>query len=213
MKNRYAGYNVLDKRDTVSWDDATREVIEQRMTPPSAPRYLDTLTWQTLEAVCESVLPQAADSAQIPVAAMLDQRLHENAGDGYRDARLPPLQEAWRIGLAALNEESVAAFQQPYASLDAQQRHALLERMQRGELTHATWQGMPSDLFFANRLIKDLCAIYYSHPYAWNEIGFGGPANPRGYVRMYFDRRDPWEAVEAKLGHEARARRSNRRVR
>ena len=33
-------------------------------------------------------------------------------------------------------------------------------------------------------------------PIAWNEIGFGGPASPRGYVRMDFNRRDPWEAVE-----------------
>ena len=35
---------------------------------------------------------------------------------------------------------------------------------------------------------------YYAHPSAWNEIGFGGPASPRGYVRMDFNRRDPWEA-------------------
>jgi hypothetical protein len=40
----------------------------------------------------------------------------------------------------------------------------------------------------------DLCGAYYSHPFAWNEIGFGGPASPRGYVRMDFNRRDPWEA-------------------
>ena len=40
-------------------------------------------------------------------------------------------------------------------------------------------------------------------PTAWNEIGFGGPASPRGYVRMGLDRRDPWEAVEATPGEEA----------
>ena len=46
-------------------------------------------------------------------------------------------------------------------------------------------------------------------PTAWNEIGFGGPASPRGYVRMDFDRRDPWEAAEAKPGAEAEARKAN----
>ena len=39
-----------------------------------------------------------------------------------------------------------------------------------------------------------MVVAYYAHPAAWNEIGFGGPASPRGYVRMDFDRRDPWEA-------------------
>ena len=37
-------------------------------------------------------------------------------------------------------------------------------------------------------------------PTAWSEIGWGGPASPRGYVRMDFDERDPWEAAEAKDG-------------
>ena len=43
--------------------------------------------------------------------------------------------------------------------------------------------------------------------------GFGGPANPRGYVRMYYDRRDPWEAAEAKPGDEDKARKENQRAR
>jgi hypothetical protein len=53
---------------------------------------------------------------------------------------------------------------------------------------------------------------YYGHPTAWSEIGFGGPASPRGYVRMDFDRRDPWEAAEAKPGQEDAAARDNSRV-
>jgi hypothetical protein len=55
-------------------------------------------------------------------------------------------------------------------------------------------------------------ACFYSHPWAWNEIGFGGPASPRGYVRMAFDRRDPWEAAEAKPGDEAEARKANAQI-
>ncbi len=46
----------------------------------------------------------------------------------------------------------------------------------------------------------DICGAYYSHPFAWNEIGFGGPASPRGYVRMDFNRRDPWEAEVEREG-------------
>ena len=53
---------------------------------------------------------------------------------------------------------------------------------------------------------------YYAHPTAWNEIGFGGPASPRGYVRLDKNRRDPWEAAEGKPGQEERAARENRNV-
>ena len=45
-------------------------------------------------------------------------------------------------------------------------------------------------------------SVYYAHPAAWSEIGFGGPASPRGYVRMQANRRDPWEAMEEKEENE-----------
>jgi hypothetical protein len=42
-------------------------------------------------------------------------------------------------------------------------------------------------------------------------MGFGGPASPRGYVRLDADKRDPWEAAEAH-GDPAKAQRINARV-
>ena len=71
---------------------------------------------------------------------------------------------------------------------------------------------MPANGFFHHRIIQDIVSAYYAHPTAWNEIGWGGPASPRGYVRMDFNRRDPWEAAEAKPGHEEEAYRENLRV-
>jgi hypothetical protein len=61
-------------------------------------------------------------------------------------------------------------------------------------------------------MAHDIVVAYYAHPTAWNEIGFGGPASPRGYVRMGFDKRDPWEAAEEKSGREDDTRRRNRHV-
>ena len=29
-----------------------------------------------------------------------------------------------------------------------------------------------------------ILAAFYSHPWAWNEIGYGGPAYPEGYMRL-----------------------------
>jgi len=47
-------------------------------------------------------------------------------------------------------------------------------------------------------MLNTIVGLYYAHPAAWNEMGFGGPAGPRGYVRVNLNERDPWEAREAK---------------
>ncbi|MDD2861718.1 MAG: gluconate 2-dehydrogenase subunit 3 family protein, partial [Acidiphilium sp.] len=74
------------------------------------------------------------------------------------------------------------------------------------------WDDMKSEEFFDRRVLADIPACYYSHPTAWSEIGFGGPASPRGYVRMELNRRDPWEAIEAHPGSVDEVRRKNRHV-
>ncbi|HZZ11085.1 MAG TPA: gluconate 2-dehydrogenase subunit 3 family protein [Paraburkholderia sp.] len=209
----YPGYDVLDKRNTPSWDEATRTVIAQRLATPAEPQFFNAVEWLAVRALCACIVPQANALPVVPLAQLLDAKLVKNTGDGYRDARLPPLQQAWRTGLAALDAESRARHELPFASLDKPSQVTMLEAMQRGELTSDAWAGMPAKLFFAERLLHDICSTYYSHPHAWSEMGFGGPANPRGYVRMYFDRRDPWEAAEAKPGDEDNARRENQRAR
>ena len=45
--------------------------------------------------------------------------------------------------------------------------------------------------------MRYVCWAYYSHPHAWNEIGFGGPAYPRGYKNVGVDKREPWEVRDA----------------
>ncbi len=195
---RYPGYDVLAKRHTPSWNEKTRRVIDQRLALPREPRFLDAAEWQTLEAVAARVVPQPPDRPPVPIAAMIDDKLKEDRRDGYRDARLPPLREAWRRGLAALDAEARQRFRVPFHSIDSAEQDALLEAAQGGRLAHPAWGGMRCGLFFAKRLLLDIVTAYYGHPTAWSEIGFGGPASPRGYVRMEFDRRDPWEAVEDK---------------
>jgi hypothetical protein len=62
-------------------------------------------------------------------------------------------------------------------------------------------------------MAHDIVLAYYAHPSAWSEIGWGGPASPRGYVRLDFNDRDPWEAVEVGSDDDAAVRRINRHVR
>jgi hypothetical protein len=210
--DRYPGYDVLAKRNTPSWNAQTRRVVDARLVVPREPRFFNESEWQTLGAVCDRVIPQPKDRPPVPLPAYVDSKLLANRGDGFRNARLPPQREAWRRGLAALDQDARRIGGARFHELDAAQQDALLRRMEQGELSGPAWGDMPSKLFFSQRVIPDITSSYYAHPTAWSEIGYGGPASPRGYVRMGFDRRDPWEAVEAKPGREEAARRENRRV-
>jgi hypothetical protein len=52
-------------------------------------------------------------------------------------------------------------------------------------------------------LVSDCAAAYYAHPWAWDEIGFGGPAYPRGYMRLRDGQPEPWEKRERRYEWEA----------
>jgi hypothetical protein len=213
MRERYPGYDVLAKRDTPSWNDKTRAVIDRRLAiDPGAHRFFNDAEWLTLRAVCARIVPQPPERAPVPLAAMVDAKLHKQHGDGYRDARLPAMGDAWRRGLAALDAEAMARHGVYFHALAPDRQDDLLRAMQNGELKHAAWGDMPCEVFFKHRVLSDIVRAYYAHPTAWSEIGFGGPASPRGYVRMDFDRRDSWEAAEATPGHEEEAYRENLRV-
>jgi hypothetical protein len=212
MSEHYPGYDVLAKRHTPSWNEKTRQVIDERLALPREPRYLSHEEWLILEAICDRIMPQPRTRPPVPLAAMVDAKLFENRGDGYRDHRLPPLREAWQRGLQAIDAEARRGHRVGFAALDAAEQDALLRAVQQGALGDDSWEGMPAAIFFAKRLLPDIVTLYYAHPTAWNEIGFGGPASPRGYVRMDFDRRDPWEAAEAKPGNEIDAAQENAHV-
>ena len=212
MNRRYPGYDVLDKRYSPSWNEQTRRVIDQRLGLVRDPRFLDAAEWATINAVCDRIVPQPKTRAPVPLAAMVDSKLLEGRGDGHRDHRLPEMRTAWRRGLAALDAEARQHHGAAFHQLSAAEQDGLLRAAEEGKLTHAAWQKMPSAIFFGKRLLPDIINAYYSHPTAWSEIGFGGPASPRGYVRMDFDRRDPWEATEAKPGQADVAARKNANV-
>ena len=54
---------------------------------------------------------------------------------------------------------------------------------------------MPASRVFSLWL-RYACSAFYSHPWAFNEIGYGGPAYPRGYKNLGLDRRENWEVAE-----------------
>ncbi len=206
MADHYPGYDVLSKRWTQSWNDATRATIDRRLAVPLTPHFFTAEEWLTLKAVCDRIMPQPKDRASVPLAAYVDQKLADNLQDGYRYAPLPPQGHAWRTGLKALDLAARHTIGLPFHQGSAEQQDLLLRRMQTGDLVGEDWDGMPSQLFFAHRVLPDITHAYYAHPTAWNEIGFGGPASPRGYVRMGLNRADPWEAETAAAANRRHVR-------
>jgi len=212
MPERYPGYDVQSKRWTPSWNQATRQAIDQRLCVPREPRFFSPTEWLTLNAVCDRIMPQPKDRSPVPLAAFVDQKIADGRSDGYRYAEMPPQGLAWRIGLAALDMEANTSHGNDFHRLSPEQQDELLSRVQKGTVTGPGWTGLPPKLFFEHRVIPDITHAYYAHPIAWNEIGFGGPASPRGYVRMGLNRRDPWEAAASTSDDDSAARRANRRV-
>ncbi|MGA9091602.1 MAG: gluconate 2-dehydrogenase subunit 3 family protein [Bradyrhizobium sp.] len=212
-RNRYPGYDVLAKRPGQSWNEQTRRVIARRLAIGGEPRFFTAEEFQTLAAIASRIVPQSAARPPIPVASLVDEKLARGASDGYRLAGMPPDGDAWRLGLKALDVEAETAYGGRFHSLAEGLQDALLERMQSGKLKSPAWASMTPKDFFKKRMARDIVLSYYAHPTAWSEIGWGGPASPRGYVRLDFNERDPWEAAEAADGDDAAVRRINRHVR
>lgn len=190
----YPAYDVLAKWDSPSWDEQTREVLRKRLTELPPRRFFSEAEWHTLEAVCARLVPQPERSTPIPIVPWIDEKLHHNWRDGFRYEDMPPFREAWRLGLEGIDQESQGCFGADFTSLAEASQDAVLRAIQSGEVKGGIWARLPPQRFFATVLLKEVVGEYYAHPAAWSEVGFGGPASPRGYVRLGENQRDPWEA-------------------
>jgi hypothetical protein len=137
MADRFPGYDALAKRDGPSWNAQTREVVDRRLVVgPEDHRFFDDDEWATVKAITARLLPQPTDRADpIPVAALIDLKLHVDQRDGYRNAKMPPQREAWRRGLRALDAESrVRHGDRRFVDLSGPEQDGLLHDMEEGRL-------------------------------------------------------------------------------
>jgi Gluconate 2-dehydrogenase subunit 3 len=196
FKSLYPDYDVLHKWQTTSWNEQTRRVVAKRLTDIPPRQFFTELQWLTLDAVCHRVIPQPERAEPVPIAPWIDAKLYKGEGSGTRYAGLPRDRECWRRGMDAIEAEAQHRHRRSYHALDPVEQDLILRAMNDQEVEAPNWTNLPSKKFMRHMLLREIVAIYYAHPAAWSEIGFGGPASPRGYVRMGFNRRDPWEAEE-----------------
>lgn len=199
FRTRYPGYNVLDRWSSPDWDDQTREVVRQRLEGIPPLRFFNEHEARTLAAVSERIVPQPdrSEAEKIPIVPWIDEKLYEDKRDGYRYEELPPQREAWRLGLAGIDEAARALFDgKRFVELDPLSQDVVLRHVEHGEAPGPAWERMPAARFFKSVLSITIVKTYYAHPLAWNEIGYGGPSSPRGHVRKWEGGVDPWEAQE-----------------
>ncbi len=203
FRTPYPSYQVLAKWDTPSFNDPTRRVVAHRLNDVPERKFFDADSYALLRAVIDCVLPQPerSEAERIPVEAFIDEMLEANRGSGTRYADTPTQREAWRRGLAGIEHEAKRHHSGGFRDLSADDQRALLQAIDDGDVDHemSVWHGVHPKRFFRSVLLKEAVKLYYAHPLAWNEIGFGGPAAPRGYVRLGPNDLDPWEAAEERV--------------
>ena len=183
MHGRYPDFDVMADRE--HWDAVTRRTLEDRVAAAPECRFFDVSEQQTLGALLDVVLAQDSEP-RIPVLQMVDAKLAAGKLDGYRYEDMPPDPETWK---------RVAAHLDGFAERGAAEQHETVERFAAGELE---WGDLNVSRAWSV-ITRGALSEFYSHPWAFNEIGFRGPAYPRGYMRRNMGPTgvDPDEPVEA----------------
>ncbi|HEY1682908.1 MAG TPA: gluconate 2-dehydrogenase subunit 3 family protein [Candidatus Tumulicola sp.] len=181
------------------WDATTREVVLDRVENVPDIRFFDARQAKLLEAICNCILPQDdRDQAhRIAIVPQIDRRLYEDSHDGYRFEQMPPDREAYTLGLEAIEQISHALHERGFVEIGTVEQEAILRSLHQGKPSgaHEIWNRMPVHRFWM-LLVQDCAEAYYAHPWAWDEIGFGGPAYPRAYIRLERGEPEPWETAE-----------------
>lgn len=171
----------------------TKEVLEARLAEnPATPRFFDTASFATLQAVAARLILQAESSELIDLAQALDQRLAENTGDGWRYNVMPPDPIAHQAGLRGLEESAQLMFANGFISLNSSEQDAVLKAIQQGEAPGATWEQIPAPRYF-EELLVELTEAYYSHPLAQETIGYVGMADAEGWQAIGLNQQETWE--------------------
>jgi hypothetical protein len=186
----FPGFDVLAQSS--AWDDVTAAVVLARLEPPGPVRFFTASEVAVGRPLLDLLLDQQAEP-RVPVLEMIDVRLADGSTDGWRYEDMPHDGQAWRDTLAALDDEANLAHGRGFAACSALEQTALVQKVQ--DTGTGEWHGMRADRVWS-LWTRYACTAFYSHPWAWNEIGFSGPAYPRGYKNLGVDRREPFEVPE-----------------
>lgn len=193
----YPGFSTLSQ--SAFWDDATRQVVTNRVDSPPCRQFFSAEEWDFWTVIFAHLIPQTdrTPDRQIAIVGPLDHRLFINQTAGYRFENMPHDRDAYRMAREAINKEAEHRYATGFLSLSYQQQDMVLKAIHDGKPEAAAyiWQTMSVHRFW-QLIMGDAIDAYYAHPWAWDEIGFGGPAYPRAYTRLERGEPEPWEVEE-----------------
>lgn len=192
-RGRYPDFDVL--AEAGHWDEPTRQVVMVRVERVPPIRFFDEAEARTLAAFCDTVMAQD-EEPRIPVLAFVDKKFFEGRLDGYQYASMPDDRDTWRLVARGLDEQAHDAEAAEFAAISTDARIDIVSRFHRGNVSGGVWDEIDPALAW-KIVMRGVLDAFYSHPWAWNEIGFGGPAYPRGYSRIGIGQKEGWEGEEA----------------
>ena len=199
MHGRYPDYDVLEQAG--HWDSVTREMVLARVHDVPEIRFFTAAEVETLTVLSDVLMAQDSDP-RIPVVNFVDEKYAKGELDGFQFDDMPDDRDAWRLVARGLDEHAAARSRAAsFAATDPDTQRAIVEAFAAGELDGGAWAQLNVKRAFS-LVMRVILSCFYSHPWAWNEIGFGGPAYPRGYSRfgspeLQRAERESWEGEEA----------------
>ena len=190
QRQRFPGFDVLGQ--SRHWDPVTAGAVTARTGPP-APLKFFAAAEQASAGAMLNLLTGQRDDPRIPVLEMVDTRLAAGETDGWRYADMPEDGQAWRDTLAYLDADADARCGTTFAAAPEKDQAALIQSVLDGD----DWHGLPAAHVWS-LWTRYACTALYSHPSAWDEIGFPGPAYPRGYKNIGVGRLESFEVPDAR---------------
>ncbi|CAG7650411.1 gluconate 2-dehydrogenase subunit 3 family protein [Paenibacillus allorhizosphaerae] len=198
--SRYPFYDVMNEQR--AWDDHTRHIVNSRVHTEGEYVFLMTVEAEMLRSWCSLLM----DDNRPEVIQYVIDHFDQSLGSGKESQRKPgepPLSQLVRGGLHALDQACQSMFTEHFFHLEAARQKQIMTDISEGQALPAEiWKPVPQTAFFQKMLSLTIDA-YYSHPKIWSDIGYAGPAYPRGYVRMDLGQLDPWEPKEDTKKNEA----------
>jgi hypothetical protein len=188
----YPAYDVMGEQD--AWDDHTQEIVTARLIRERDIRFFSAEEVEMMRIICSLLIDDVRGDIMQYVLSYIDEKLLDQKGESERKVQVMPEAQLVREVLLRLNAASKRIYELAYTELKAHQQSLYLEDLSFNRANPADiWEGYPQEEGFLKLLSLTLDA-YYSHPKVWSDIGYGGPAYPRGYVRTNIGQLDPWEA-------------------
>ena len=191
-KNRFPGFGVMGQAS--HWDAVTADLVSSRL-GPQGPVTFFTGAEEACARVLLNLLTGQEDEPLMPILEMVDARLAAGETDGWRYADMPEDGEAWRQTLAYLDADAAERCRTTFAGAPEEDQLALIQDVQ--DLKSGGWHGLNAARVWS-LWTRYACTALYAHPQAWNEIGFPGPAYPRGYKNAGVDKLESFEVRDAR---------------